>query len=336
MANGGQARQHQASVSDSSSSSYGLRETVSRQLNKQQIPFYKYLNSGRTPKQANNKSESEDISNRIEDDQSEREIGSQINPETNLVSQSLVIDRSNLPRKSNSQTIQLNIEESNIVNPAGLLRFPEGPPTRSPLPSEWASSDTISSGDLFKTYSIPEGILPVRSPQRENIKVIIENPSARKCNSAPASPTSRRHSVSDHIFPSRRLRSPFLGISALANSTRQPSEASLDWDGYSNPPSFYIRPSPIPVVSTPSTSIDSTPLSSLPATPVNTTPNKEDKMSLPESLASDILALQVSQKVVENLITMFPPNHMTADRLPIYNDELKEIKISFWSFLLYC
>ena len=207
MANGGQARQHQASVSDSSSSSYGLRETVSRQLNKQQIPFYKYLNSGRTPKQANNKSESEDISNRIEDDQSEREIGSQINPETNLVSQSLVIDRSNLPRKSNSQTIQLNIEESNIVNPAGLLRFPEGPPTRSPLPSEWASSDTISSGDLFKTYSIPEGILPVRSPQRENIKVIIENPSARKCNSAPASPTSRRHSVSDHIFPSRRLRS---------------------------------------------------------------------------------------------------------------------------------
>ena len=155
MANGDQARQQQASVSNSSSSSYDLRETASRQLNKQQIPFYKYLNSGTTPNQVNNNSESEDNSNRIKDDQSEREIDSQINPETNLVSQSLVIDQSNLPRKSNSQIIQLNIEESNIVNPAGLLKFPEGPPTRSPLPSDWASNESINSGGLFKTYSIP-------------------------------------------------------------------------------------------------------------------------------------------------------------------------------------
>ena len=332
MANGGQARQQQASVSNSSSSSYDLRETASRQLNKQQIPFYKYLNSGTTPNQVNNNSESEDNSNRIKDDQSEREIDSQINPETNLVSQSLVIDQSNLPRKSNSQIIQLNIEESNIVNPAGLLKFPEGPPTRSPLPSDWASNESINSGGLFKTYSIPEGILPVESPQRECIKVIIENPSARKCKSAPVSPTSRRNSVSEHIFPSRKLRSPFLGISSLASSTRQPSEASLDWDGYSNTPSFYTRPSPIPVVSTPSTSIDSTPLSSLPATPVNTTPINTAIMPVPESLASDILALQVSQKVVENLISMFPPDHMTADRLPIYYDELKEIRNKFLEF----
>ena len=302
-----------------------MRNTVSRQLNQHQIPFYKHLLAGKRPDKVNESEEISGISNRIVNDVAEREIDSEINSETNLVPQSSNSEPSDLPSTANSQVVELNIDNLNTINPAGFLIFPEEPPSRSPLPAEWLWTNSRNSGDLFKTYSIPDGILPVLSPQREQIKVIIENPSARKCISAPTSPTSRRHSGTGSCFLSRRLRSPFLGITALKTSSRQSSEASLDWDGYSNPPSFYQRPSPIPIVNTPSTSFSSQ--SSLPATP-----NSPEKMTVPDSLGNDILALQISFKVVENLISMFPPEHMTADRLPIYNDELKEIKDKFLVF----
>jgi len=57
-------------------------------------------------------------------------------------------------------------------------------------------------------------------------------------------------------------------------------------------------------------------------------------MTVPISaeLKKEALALQVSKKGKENLISLFPPENMTADRLNIYNDELKEIKDNFLCF----
>ena len=42
--------------------------------------------------------------------------------------------------------------------------------------------------------------------------------------------------------------------------------------------------------------------------------------------------LLVGMHDIENMIRMFPVTHMTADRLLVYNEELKEIKDKFREF----
>ena len=89
--------------------------------------------------------------------------------------------------------------------------------------------------------------------------MIRRNPSVGRSQSAPASPTGRAPvSVPYSAQPSRR-KTPFLGLSALESFSRQGSGLSLDWDNYSSSPTFYRRSLPIPVVTTPSSSLESTP-----------------------------------------------------------------------------
>ena len=168
-------------------------------------------------------------------------------------------------------------------------------------------------------------MLPIQPSIREIIK---KNPSIRKCHSAPASPSNRNHTGRG---------SPLLGISALAGNNKPESTTSLEWDGLASTPSYYRRPTPIPIVSTPSTSFDSTPASHY--MPISASPFDTPDLNLQnmpnteaENLAQDVLALQLLQKDVENQILMFPPEHMTADRLSFYNNDLKEIKDNFRDF----
>ena len=253
----------------------------------------------------------------------ERDFGSSDGQEVVLVSESSPIDPTTL--SSNSPSSEPPSSSSNF-------KLPEGPPNRSPLPPEWSQNREISN--LSKTYLIAKGILPIQPPVREIIK---KNPSVRNYRSAPSSPIRRLRSASDCLGQFGR-RSPLLGVSALVATNKPDSADSLDWDGLVNTPSYYRRPTPIPVISTPSTSLDSTPARDFmpsPAAPFRTPVQRQDS-NMTETLAADVLALQLSKKDVENLIEMFPPEHMTLDRLPVYNDELKEIKDSFRNFSANC
>ena len=49
-------------------------------------------------------------------------------------------------------------------------------------------------------------------------------------------------------------------------------------------------------------------------------------------MAADSRSMQVDKHEIETLINMFPPDHMTAHWLPVYNDEMKEIKDKFREF----
>ena len=55
-------------------------------------------------------------------------------------------------------------------------------------------------------------------------------------------------------------------------------------------------------------------------------------MATAVDMAAYSRSLQVEKHEIDTLINMFPPGHMTADRLPVYNDELKEIKDKFREF----
>ena len=172
--------------------------------------------------------------------------------------------------------------------------------------------------------------MPIKPPARN---IIRENPLSRKCQSAPNSPTKRIRTGSNSSSITGR-RSPFLGISALTTNNKPSSSYSLDWDGYTNTPSYYQRHTPIPIVSTPSTSLESTPAGfRMPfvSSPFES-PAQQTNTNMVESVVNDSLALQLAKKDVENLIDMFPPEHMTVDRLPVYNNELKEIKDTFRDF----
>ena len=278
------------------------------------------MNTGAKPKNVDvEEEEILDNNSSKETNEIERDFGSSDGQEVVLVSESSPIDPTTL--SSNSPSSEPPSSSSNF-------KLPEGPPNRSPLPPEWSQNREISN--LSKTYLIAKGILPIQPPVREIIK---KNPSVRKCRSAPSSPIRRLRSASDCLGQFGR-RSPLLGVSALVATNKPDSADSLDWDGLVNTPSYYRRPTPIPVVSTPSTSLDSTPARDFmpsPAAPFRTPVQRQDS-NMTETLAADVLALQLSKKDVENLIEMFPPEHMTLDRLPVYNDELKEIKDSFRNF----
>ena len=221
---------------------------MSRELRQQKIPVFKYLHTGTKPK---DKSCGEKIcANRIVDINTEREIDGFSVPETYLVSEfsSVQSDTSSQSQVSQSSN---NINKD-LLRPNIPINLPEGPPTRSPLPIGNWNTDPNSANCSFSFNPInPVGIVPIRPPVRE--AVIKNNPSARKCRSAPNSPLRRRH---------LKTASPLIGISSLGVLDKQLSNSSLDWDGLTNTPSFYRRPSPISVLSTPSTSLDSIPINS--------------------------------------------------------------------------
>ena len=366
QANGGQDKQEQPSEPSSKGSTYNLRDNLSRQLG-QQIPYYKYLNSGAVPKQVATIGASLDTCAEKQDILAERVTGSEDIPVITIASASPVQQPALVPiLPSLLEICPSTPSEHDLSSSFGVIKLPEGPPTRSPIPPGWSYSEPSSeNSDLSRTFlvEIPDSISPIT---REETRVITRNPSVGRSQSAPTSPTSRApQSLPYSAQPSRR-RSPFLGISALESFSRQPSGLSLDWDNYASSPTFYRRSHPIPVVITPSTSLDSTPdrdkevLSASPAPSEVSIPNpssgassfpeassvnrspitvntsspthptaSESTMATKENMASDSRSLQVAKHEVDTLVRMFPPEHMTSDRLPVYNEELKEIRDKF-------
>ena len=120
----------------------------------------------------------------------------------------------------------------------------------------------------------------------------------------------------------RRHHSPFLGIPAFSNK-------SLAWDNYASEPSYLNRGGKkIPVVSTPSSSLDPSPnrLSDFPFLDFPAT------MSTPAQMAVENKKLLISLHAVETMISSFPSQLMTPDRMDTYNVELKEIRDRFLEF----
>ena len=134
--------------------------------------------------------------------------------------------------------------------------------------------------------------------------------------SAPVSPIGRRARASS--YPKRR--SPFLGISSHSDLYRQSSNQSLEWDNYTSSPSFNQRNSQIPVISTPTTSLESF-------------SSRESIISTNMgNVAKDISELRVCKIGVEEMMEIFPVRLMTGDRLGTYNDDLNNIKTQYLKF----
>ena len=233
---------------------------MSRQLG-QKIPFYKYLNSGARPKQVGSVGVIHDRSDRSQDIQTERVLGSEELPVTDSLSESPTTQPAFQPILQPSLVVTSPTQSDHDFSSSfGVIKLPEGPPSRSPIPLGWSYSDpSTDNSDLSRTYLIPENLSPLHTPSREEVRVITRNPSVGGSQSAPTSPTSRRSQATDCSGLHSRRRSPFLGISALGALSKQSSGLSLDWDNYASSPTFYRRATPIPVVRTPSTSLESTP-----------------------------------------------------------------------------
>ena len=246
-AKGGQADSEQHSEPSSNTSTYDLRDTVSRQLG-QQIPFYKYLNSGAVPKLVGSIGDSL-VRDRKQDDQTERVLGSEENSVTNSLSASPNQQLAFVPILTPDLVlIPPSPSDQDLSSSFGVIRLPEGPPSRSPIPPGWSYSDPSSdNSDLSKTFLIPDSISPLQTPSRPEIRVITRNPSVGRSQSAPTSPTCREPQPTGSSALPRRRRSPFLGIAALESFSRQSSGLSLDWDNYASSPTFYRRSAPIPI-----------------------------------------------------------------------------------------
>ena len=227
----------------------------------QQIPFYKYLNSGAIPKQVNRVEDSVDTDDRIQNIPStERVFGGQDLTATNSLSESSTSQPDTIPLISPNKVLSVPVPVPS-TDPAsyfGVLRFPEGPPSRSPLPPEWSYSEPSSDINISHTSLLPLSLSPPTNPSLEKVSVIQRNPSVGRSHSAPVSPTPKN--LPPPLKPKCfRKRSPFLGISSLEARSWKSSGLSLDWDNYASSPTFYRRENPIPVVVTPSTSLESTP-----------------------------------------------------------------------------
>ena len=141
-------------TSSNTSTIYALRNTRSRQLG-QQIPFYKYLNSGAKPEQVKRSEDSADTDDRIQNFQStERVFGSQDLTVTNSLSESSTSQPDTLPLNSPDKVLSVPVPlfSTDPASYTGLLRFPEGPPSRSPLPPGWSYSEPSSDSNLSQTF----------------------------------------------------------------------------------------------------------------------------------------------------------------------------------------
>ena len=221
----------------------------------------------------------------------------------------------------------------------GRLNIPEITPHPSP-----ASSAGYSW--LFGESSEPSSLLqysPLPNPSSlRSIPAIVVNPSLpSRPHSAPASPTLSRSVLPKFpshyrkplsgpikypspIHPLKRQQSPFLGGAGQSNF-------SLDWDNYASDPSYLHRPSQtIPVINTPSSSLEPSPgrLSDFLSPIVTSTPD----MATPQQMAAESRKMQLAVHSLKALIRTFPPDLMTLDRMESYNTELKEIRDKFLEF----
>ena len=299
-----------------------------------QLPFYKYLNSGANiPQQVGVIGDRLDRVNRSTESQTERVFGSEGVQTTETRSASSTPPPVQLPSLS-LPLVKVTLPTPNTTGEFsfGEVRLPEGPPTRSPIPPGWSYCEPVTdNSDLSSGCLVSANTSPLNSPPRQEVKVITRNPSV-------SAPTSRHSSVSDPApgqaksqsapssptcpadcppLPSRRW-SPFLGITALGGFSRESSRQSLEWDNYASSPTFHTRTTPIPVVSTPSTSLDSTPGRASFLQPTNSQP--ADKMSANQDMLNASVALQIAKNKVDRFISMLIPGKVKVAR-----EDLKEV-----------
>ena len=184
--------EQQNSEPSSNNSTYDLRDTVSRQLLGQQIPYYKYLNSGTVPKLVGSIGDSLS-SDRKQDTRTERVLGSEENPVTDSLPASPNQQLALVPILTPDLVLTTpSLSDHDLSSSFGVIKLPEGPPSRSPIPPGWSYSDPSSdNSDLSKTFLIPDSISPLQTPSRDEIRVITRNPSVGRSQSAPTSPTCR-------------------------------------------------------------------------------------------------------------------------------------------------
>ena len=197
----------------------------------------------------------------------------------------------------------------------GRLHFPGYSPYPSP-----ASSLSL----LFTEFSEPSNLFqysPVPLPKKTlPASVVNYSPPARP-QSAPTSPAPSRsllprfpnHQRRQFPFPAKSTsfntlhqcqHSPFLGVAGQSNY-------SLDWDNYASDPSFLHKLAKIPVINTPSSSLD--PLSPDRLCEFPSSPLCPPAMATPQQMAADSRKLQLSKHSVEILIKSFPAELMTLD-----------------------
>ena len=272
-----------------------------------------------------------DIVNRSIESQTERVFGSEGVQATETVSASSTPPPVNLPSPLlPSVVVTLPTPNTEGEFSFGEVRLPEGPPTRSPIPPGWSYTEPVTENSD----------LPLNSPPRQEVKVITKNPSV-------SAPTTRNSSVSDPApglgrsqsapasptcpadcppLPSRR-RSPFLGITALGlgGLSRESSKQSLDWDNYASSPTFHTRPNPIPIVSTPTTSLDSTPDSE--SFSPNTSLAPTANMSTAQDMFNECAVLHKAKNAIAHLI-----NISNVEEGQVTKDELEKIGDKFLEF----
>ena len=135
---GGQENPEQVSENSSSNTStYNLRNTTSRQLG-QKVPIYKYLNTGAVPKWVETAEEVYDTIDRIQDIYTERGFGSLDVPVTNSISESSTHQPASLPP---TVVVSSPIADQSLSSSFGVVKLPEGPLLRSPVPLGWSYSD---------------------------------------------------------------------------------------------------------------------------------------------------------------------------------------------------
>ena len=189
QADGGQDKQEQPSEPSSDVSTYNLRDTLSRQLG-QEIPYYKFLNSGAIPKQVATIGASLDTCAKKQDIQTERVTGREDIPVITIASASPVQQPAIVPilpsleyrppTPSEHREYSPLSSDHELSSSFGVINLPEGPPTRSPIPPGWSYSEPSSdNNDLSKTFllDIPDSASPITTPGRRDISVITRNPS---------------------------------------------------------------------------------------------------------------------------------------------------------------
>ena len=161
-----------------------------------------------------------------------------------------------IPASSTLPTISVTSPTTSTPNnspPARPTALPSGPPIRSPLPLEWQYSEpSEESNNRSNLLILSASSSPLQSPSGSNPPIVL-NPSFS------AEPSTSRRSLLPKFtkFGRKRSKSPLLGIAALNAKPNPPSQISLDWDNYTSSPTYFQRI--IPVISTPSTSLESSP-----------------------------------------------------------------------------
>ena len=249
-----------------------------------------------------------------------------------------------------SQLSQGPAAKSLLPSHQGVERLNVNPPTH---PSSSLSADRYfpkptlnltpevspSLTFLFPESSEPSSILqysPLPSPPtpRRLLTVLDQSPPSR-AHSAPVSPVHSRSQLPR--FPDHQRRKPF-GSSLLLRRKQSllsgafgSSRFSLEWDNYSSDPSFLNKTFKIPVIRTPSSSLDPSPnrLSDFPS-PISNSVTMANSLS--QGMEDECRKLRLSLHTVETLISSFPSELMTFDRLDSYSSELKEIRDKFLEF----